>query len=335
MSLPPPKQTARHSSARPGQGASGFVFQPATKTGAKARVAVQGVSGSGKTWTSLSIAHGLAEGQRFAVIDTERGAASLYAGINGIQFDVLQMHRYDPRDLGKALDAAAEAGYDVVCVDSWSHFWKGTDGTLDQVERAKSRYSNNSFAGWKEGTPMQNDMVDALLAYPGHIVVTMRSQTEWVLQENEKTGKREPVRMGMRAEQRKGVEYEFGLVCEMDIHNTLRVLKSRCPALHRAVIHEPNGVRDIAQPLLKWLNDDGQAPAPAAAVRPEGGESAVADPVVAFADRALGLDTYEAAVALHAEVEAAGLLDAPHLDGEQPTTLGAYIRARGTALKTN
>lgn len=316
--MPPPKRGAQQ--RQPADDEIEFVFRPATKEGSKARVAVQGVSGSGKTWTGLSIAHGLAEGGQLAVIDTERGAASLYVGINGIQFDVLQMHRYDPRDLTKALAAAEQAGYSVVFVDSLSHFWKGTDGALDQVEKHKGKYGNNSFAGWKDVTPMQNDMIDALLAYPGHVVVTMRSTTEWVLQENER-GKKEPKQMGMRAEQRKGVEYEFGLVCSMDIDNTLTVLKSRCPALHRAVIKEPNGGADIAKPLLEWLND-GSPAAPAADVDP-----------AEYIDRAANLASYDEAIALYGEVESRGLLATPHLDGDTPTSLGDYIRARGTALK--
>ncbi|MHC3450839.1 ATP-binding protein [Streptomyces prasinus] len=295
-----------------------FTFRPATKDGAKARVSIQGVSGSGKTWTSLSLAHGLAEGQKFAVIDTERGAASLYIGERGIQFDVLQMHRYDPRDLVKALAAAAQAGYGVVMVDSLSHFWKGTDGTLDQVEKAKSKYGGNSFAGWKDGTPMQNEMVEALLAYPGHVVVTMRSQTEWVLQENDR-GRKEPTMVGMRAEQRKGIEYEFGVAAEMDINNRLRFLKSRCPALHQQVLDKPDGNRDIAKPLLDWLNDGGK-------------------PVdtSAWIDAASATEaTTDSLLSLYREVEAASALATPlmHPQTGEPTSLGAYIKERGTALK--
>jgi hypothetical protein len=318
--LPAPVRTAQ---SRPAQAATTdeyddgpFSFRPATKDKAKARVALQGVSGSGKTWTGLAIAHGLSEGARFAVIDTERGAAALYVGVNGIQFDVLQMHRYDPRDLTKALAAAAQAGYPVVFVDSLSHFWKGTDGTLDQVEKAKSKYGGNSFAGWKDGTPMQNEMIDALLTYPGHVVVTMRSHTEWVLQENDR-GRKEPVAMGMRAEQRKGVEYEFGVVGAMDINNTLTVLKSRCSALHKRVIQEPDG-RALAKELLAWLNDGAEAVDPAD-----------------YIDRANAEDaTYEGMRALYAEVESRGLLATPMLTpAGEPTNLGEFIKTRGSALK--
>ncbi|MFH8926343.1 ATP-binding protein [Streptomyces pristinaespiralis] len=248
--LPPSTRTARPAAQ---QAAEQFAFRPATKAGRKARLSIQGMSGSGKTWTGLGIAHGLSEGRRFAVIDTEKGAASLYAGIGGIQFDTLPMDRYDPRDLTRALEAAAQAGYPTVFVDSLSHFWTGTDGTLDQVDKASSRYGGNKFAGWKDGTPLQNDMVAAILAYPGHVVASMRSYTEWVLE----GGK--PQRVGTRPEQRKGIEYEFDIAVSMDIDNRLEVLKSRCPALNRKVIDRPVGARDIAAPLLAWLNAEPEA----------------------------------------------------------------------------
>ncbi|MYR83835.1 AAA family ATPase [Streptomyces sp. SID685] len=250
--LPPPTRTARP--AQQHDSSVEFAFRPASKTGRKARLSIQGMSGSGKTWTGLSIAHGLSEGGKFAVIDTEGGAASLYAGHRGIQFDSCSMDRYDPRDLVRVLDSAAQAGYPTVFVDSLSHFWKGTDGTLEQVDRAKAKYGGNKFAGWKDGTPLQNDMVAAILAYPGHVVASMRSYTEWVLN----NGK--PERVGMRPEQRKGIEYEFDVAVAMDLDNQLEVLKSRCPELNRKVIQRPNGARDIAAPLLAWLNTNPEQP---------------------------------------------------------------------------
>lgn len=315
MTLPAPKRAARQAPDSSDFDDGGFTFRPATKKQAKARVALQGVSGSGKTWTGLALAHGLADGGQFAVIDTERGSASKYVGEQGgIQFDSLQMRRYDPRDLVRALAAAASAGYRAVLIDSLSHFWKGTDGTLQQVERAKDRFGGNSFGGWKVGTPIQDDMVDALLSYPGHVVATMRSHTEWSLERN-KQGTLEPKRVGTRAEQRRGVEYEFDVVGSMDIDVTLTILKTRCPALHKRVVKEPDGAH-LAKELLAWLADGAVGVDPAE-----------------YIDLAKELDTYEGALALYGEVESRGLLATPMLDGEHPTSLGEYIKARGTALK--
>ncbi|MDX3354716.1 AAA family ATPase [Streptomyces sp. ME01-24h] len=293
-----------------------FTFAPATREKAKARLALMGVSGSGKTWTGLRLAHGLSP--RFAVIDTERGAASKYAGINGVTFDTLQLHTYHPQNLIGALAAAANAGYEAVLVDSLSHFWSGTEGTLEQVDRAaKARYGNNSFGGWKEGTPLQNAMVDALLSYPGHVVATMRAHTEWSLQTNA-NGRKEPVRLGTRPEQRRGVEYEFDVVAQMDTENTLTVIKSRCPSLHALVLERPDGVQ-IAKTLLDWLNDG------AAGVDPATYVTRATAPEITFDE--LGQ--------LRAEVDSRGLQATPLLDPADgsATTLGDYIRARGLALK--
>lgn len=254
MTLPPPVRTGRPAQQQADEyDDAPFAFRPASKAGRKARLSIQGMSGSGKTWTGLGITHGLAEGRRFAVIDTEKGAASLYAGIGGIEFDSCPMDRYDPRELVRVLEAAAKAGYPAVFVDSLSHFWTGADGTLDQVDRAKSKYGGNKFAGWKDGTPIQNDMVAAILDYPGHVVASMRSYTEWVLE----GGK--PQRVGMRPEQRKGIEYEFDIAVAMDLDNRLEVLKSRCPGLNRKVFDRPVGARDIAAPLLAWLSAEPDA----------------------------------------------------------------------------
>jgi hypothetical protein len=229
------------------------------------------------------------------------------------------MSRYDPRDLTKALAAAASAGYGVALVDSLSHFWKGTDGTLEQVDRAARKdFGGNTFGGWMKGTPIQNDMVDALLSFPGHLVVTMRSHTEWVLQEN-KNGKKEPVAVGTRADQRKGMEYEFDVVGAMDAENTLRILKSRCPSLHRQVIELPDGTL-LAKQLLDWLND-----------------GAAGVDATTFIKRATAEGaTYEDMLALHREADSHGLLATPMLDpaDRKPTSLGEYVRARGSQLNS-
>jgi len=230
---------------------SEFEFVPATKEQAKARLALAGPSGSGKTWTGLTIATGLAEGGKIAVIDTERGSASKYSGI--FRFGPSQMYRYDPRDLAKALAAAAKGGYSVVVIDSLSRFWSGAGGMLEYVDAAAKRsYGGNSFGGWKEARPIENDMIEAMLGYPGHVIVTMRTKTAYEITKTEQ-GKTVPVKIGLQPEQRSGIEYEFDVVGDMDLENSLTVSKSRCPELSGQVIHRPDAA--VAEVLLAWLTD--------------------------------------------------------------------------------
>jgi hypothetical protein len=56
----------------------------------------------------------------------------------------------------------------------------------------------------------------------------------------------------MKPEQRDGIEYEFDIVGDLDLENTLVVSKSRCRALAQAVIRRPDGDNFAAQ-VLTWL----------------------------------------------------------------------------------
>lgn len=227
-------------------------FTKATKKAAKGRIALDGPSGSGKTFTALTIAVQL--GERVAVIDTEHGSASKYADL--FEFDTLTLDRYSPQILIEALGAAAAAGYDVAIVDSLSHFWMGTDGMLEQVDKAAKRSGGHGMSGWKEMRPVERQMVEALLAFPGHVICTLRVKTDWVEGENAR-GKKQMMKVGTKAEQREGLEYEFDLVASMDLSNELTVVKSRCPALSGEIVTKPGA--QFAQTFKSWLDDGVQA----------------------------------------------------------------------------
>lgn len=228
-------------------------FTEATRTSTKARIALCGPSGSGKTWTALALAHAL--GERIAVIDTERGSASKYAGVNGWKFQTVAPGTFAPDALTALLAEAGQEGFDVLILDSWSHYWMGVDGMLEQVDK-RAKHGNN-FSGWKEVRPDERRMIDALISYPGHVIATLRVKTEYVLEENDR-GKKVPRKIGMKPEQREGAEYEFDLVGDLDYENTLTVTKSRIPALTRAVIREPGA--DLGHTIRAWLEDGESVP---------------------------------------------------------------------------
>ena len=291
---------------------SEFSFLPATKEQAKARIALTGPSGSGKTYTALLT--GTRLGGRVAVIDTERGSAAKYA--DEFAFDTLQLSSFEPTTLVKALAAAAQTGYDVVVVDSLSHFWSGIGGMLEQVDFAAKRLgSATSFAGWKEARPMERAMIDALLSYPGHVIVTMRSKTEYVVEPDER-GRIVPRKIGLKPEQREGIEYEFDVVGDLDQDNTLVISKSRVKPLAGAVIRKPDVA--FAESILAWLEVG--APAPVTSH---------------FLDRATAPEaTYGELRALYDEVRRRNLLGSAVLDERgEATTLGELIVRRGNELK--
>lgn len=290
-----------------------FEFVPATKEQAKARVALAGPSGSGKTWTSLILATVLAQGGRVAVIDTERGSASKYAG--PFAFDRLNLYNYDPRDLVKALSAAASSGHAVVVIDSLSRFWGGTGGMLEIVDNAAKRsYGGNSFGGWKEARPIENDMIEAILGYPGHVIVTMRTKTAYEITKTD-SGKTMPVKIGLQPEQRNGIEYEFDVVADMDLENNFTVSKSRCPELSGRVVNRPGP--EVGEILLAWLSDGEAGHAPND-----------------YRDIAVSPATgYDAMRALYETVKADGKLGAVVMDDAgRMVTLHDLITRRGSEI---
>lgn len=250
-------------------------FQPAIKARLKARVALDGPTGSGKTWTALKWATVLAgpDGDKrrengmakIAMVDTERRSARLYAP--HFTFDTMDFDPpYEVDRLLGLLRAAESAGYAAMVLDSWTHFWEGEGGVLDEVDAAGKRAGGNSYAGWKHGTPLQRHMVDTILGLDMHVIVTMRSKMEYVLVEytdSKGSKKSRPEKVGMAPVQRAGVEYEFQIVGDLDLDHRITISKSRCDVLADKVI-QPHRESEAAEQFIAWLND-GEPPPPVAA----------------------------------------------------------------------
>lgn len=226
-------------------------FKKAVKEDAKLRMAITGPSGSGKTYSALAIASALANGKPVAVVDTEHGSASKYSDI--FSFDTIDMHApFHPDKYIDAIAAAAKEGYSVVILDSLTHAWSGEGGLLDVVKTIEMRMKNpNSFAAWKDATPIQNRLIEAIVGGNLHIICTMRSKTDYVMQTGS-NGKITPQKVGMAPIQRDGFEYEFDVVLDMDNDNNAIVSKSRCPELSGKVIPKPG--KQVANILTTWLH---------------------------------------------------------------------------------
>ena len=126
------------------------MFQKAERKKARLRLALCGPAGSGKTYSALLIAQGL--GGRIALIDTEHESGSLYADL--CEFDTASLTPpYTPEKYKNAIQAAEQAGYSVLIIDSFSHAWAGEGGLLDMHDKAAAAMrSGNSFTAWREIT---------------------------------------------------------------------------------------------------------------------------------------------------------------------------------------
>ena len=223
-----------------------MAFVKAIKSKSLLRLALFGPSGGGKTFSALRIASGI--GGKIAVIDSERGSASKYA--DRFEFDVCDLDTKSIDSYIKNIKEAGQAGYNVLILDSMTHAWQELLEEIDKI--AKTQFKGNTWSAWSKGTPKQRLFIDTLLSYPGHIIATMRSKTEWTQEKDERTGKSKPIRVGLAPEQGKGVEYEFDILMELTTEHLASIIKDRTGMFQDKIIDHPS--EEFGKELVAWLN---------------------------------------------------------------------------------
>lgn len=211
---------------------------------AKIKMALQGSAGSGKTMSSLLLAKGLTNDNlsKVAIIDSENGSADLYAHIG--EYNVVRINPpFTPEKYIEAIDICLDANMDVIILDSISQVW-------DELIDFHSKLPGNSFTNWNKVTPRQKAFINKILQANAHIIATMRTKQDYVL--NQKNGKYIPEKVGLKAVQRDGVDYEFTLVFEVDIKHFAIASKDRTGLFTSSPdfkISEATGKR-----ILDWCN---------------------------------------------------------------------------------
>lgn len=196
------------------------MFKPAVRKKSKLRLALTGPSGCGKTYSALLLSLGLGC-ERVALLDTENSSASLYTHLRA--FDTVDLHApYTPERYVEIIHAAAAQGYECLILDSITPEWVGVGGCIESNDLlAQARYKGNSWAAWSETTPRHKKFIDALQTAPLHIIATIRSKTDTVQSENRKV-----IKLGMKLEQREGIEFEFTTVLDLQ-HDTHLAVPSK------------------------------------------------------------------------------------------------------------
>jgi hypothetical protein len=211
---------------------------------AKIRLALQAPSGGGKSYSALLLAKGIMNSDltKVAVIDTENGSADLYAHLGN--YNVLTLpNPFSPERYIEAIELCEKSGIEVIIIDSISHCW---EFLLD----FHSSLAGNSFTNWGKVTPRQKSFVDKILQSKCHIIATMRTKQDYVL--NQKDGKYIPEKVGLKAVQRDGIDYEFTLVFDIDIKHNAIASKDRTGLFMdkpEFVINSSTGKK-----ILDWCN---------------------------------------------------------------------------------
>lgn len=189
-----------------------MAFQKAKREQVWLKVLLSGASGSGKSYSALKIATGIAKQceSDIAYIGTEGSRNKYYA--DEFNYDLLDLNEpFECEKYMEAIDEAVDAGYKVLIIDSMSHEWKWLNDVHDKMP-------GNSFTNWGKLKPRHNKFMDKVLNSPIHIIATARGKDDWVLED--KNGKQVPKKVGMGAQQDKDISYEYtvSLMIEQDTH---------------------------------------------------------------------------------------------------------------------
>ncbi len=167
-----------------------YTFRKSVLENVSLLIGLAGASGSGKTYTAMRLASGIAGKKRFVVVDTENGRASHYA--DQFDFDVLELREpFTPHSYAEAIKAADDAGYPVIVVDSASHEYAGSGGVLDMQEEEFTRMGareGNKMLSWVKPKMEHKKMMQRLLQTKAHLILCFRAEAKIeVVKEDGKT----------------------------------------------------------------------------------------------------------------------------------------------------
>lgn len=212
-----------------------FEIQEAKRQGARLLIQLSGVSGSGKTYTALQLAYGLAgnDGAKIIGIDTENRRMSLNAEIlpNGAKFRTLDFYApFSPARYIEAIQVACKAGAEVIVIDSVTHEWESEGGCEDIAHGTNSRIPD-----WKKAKAEHKKFMTYMLQCPAHIIACTRAR-----EKTDFADPRNPVSLGIQPIQEKNFSFEATVSLMMqDQGKSQQVLK--CPSELQQILGRGKG----------------------------------------------------------------------------------------------
>lgn len=223
------------------------------------KISLEALSGGGKTYTALRLAFAMRRagiGKRIVVGDSENESASLYQGTvcDGEQWEYevcsIPQDKQNPNGYTELYNFEVSEGFDIIIIDSMTHAWKGALTRVDQVSSG-TRSKNKFSEGWSVVSPEQEKMMRVLTDPRAHLITTTRLKGDYEIVKGD-DGKTRPKKLGLKADQRDGFEYEYDMVIRLDPEGHLATVEKvrGCSILDGATCAAPGP--DFFKPLFDW-----------------------------------------------------------------------------------
>jgi hypothetical protein len=251
----------------------GFNIQKAVRERVYTKIALMGTSGSGKTYSALRLATGMAaelsaitkKKATILMANTEMSRGRYYA--NEFDYDIVDIEPpHNPERYVELIGFAITQGYDILIIDSTSHEWEGIGGCLEL-----QKIAGGTAQAWAKVTPRHNEFINAIAESKIHLIATMRAKDQYEIDKDDK-GKTTIRKLGVGAKQRDGFEFEFTVTMLLDqATNTSESKKDNTHIFEGKAAHiltEEDGKK-----IIKWANSSNvepvrSAPKPAPALAP-------------------------------------------------------------------
>ncbi len=179
----------------------GSKFQKAKPQQARLKISIYGPPGSGKTFTTLLMAEGLAKvrGKRIAYVDTERGTdfysqAVKDRAVHPEAFDFDALYTKSLAEVDEAVRALDPNEYGVVVLDSVSHLW---EAAMDAYQGDKTKIDTIPMHAWNSIKKPYKALIAYLIGSQFDVFILGRQKNVF---EKPVDGEMQKVGVAMRAE---------------------------------------------------------------------------------------------------------------------------------------
>ncbi|MFO0863524.1 MAG: AAA family ATPase [Gemmataceae bacterium] len=179
-----------------------MAFRKAKSEQAFLKATIYGPPGSGKTFSTLLFAEGLAKlsEKRIAFVDTERGT-DFYAqsvperSAHPDAFDFDAIYTRSITEINKELRSLKPAEHGVICIDSITHIWEACKASYNGP---KTKIGTLPMHAWGKIKQPYKQLMEFLINGPFHVFILGRQGNEFT--EDEETGETKSVGVKMKAE---------------------------------------------------------------------------------------------------------------------------------------
>lgn len=235
-----------------------IIVKKASRKETYLKALLSGPSGSGKTMSALLMARGLVDDwSEIGVIDTEAATSNYYAHLG--DYWVAELNEpYGVDDfIGIAQSLIGSFGVKVIIADSITHYWQEL---LEQKERLAATSTFNDYTAWAKITPKHNKFLTFIRNTPVHFICTVRSkQAHEIVQFDAGGGKKKTkvIKIGQKAIQREGMEYEFDLQFDIGMDHLASIGSMGKQRMYGLFEDDESFVitEETGQKIRKWCNE--------------------------------------------------------------------------------